>query len=114
LGRVARGARLRHGRQEVPAETPTKYATSNEVQAALKRARDVLATYLEKRQQQVEHAAPIDPGILKIRELQRRRHARKDAEVEDYRRLEFARQEREDKAITEFGKWEPPKDSRLM
>lgn len=81
-----------------------KYATPDEVQAALSRGREVLA----------KHHAAVDPLVQRVRDLAEQRRWQKDAEIEGYRRRQHARQEREDKAIEDFQKWDRPDGSRLM
>jgi hypothetical protein len=89
---------------------PQKYATTEEVQAAIDRAKRVLAEYTPK-----ANAPPqLDPTVQKIRELLRLRHARRIDEAQRASQERSARQERTDKAVKEFEKWIPGMESWLM
>jgi hypothetical protein len=87
-----------------PVLEPREHATEAEVKCALERAEQALT---EHRERVIKH---LDPSVQRVRELAHRRHAQKEAQRASER--EVGQRAREDKAIEEFKKWVPPKDSR--
>jgi hypothetical protein len=91
-----------------PVLEPREYATKAEAQNALERAERVLAKHKESL------TSEPHPAIQRVRNLAKERHAQRPIQIQAENQRELARQEREDKAIEEFEKWDPPKDSRPM
>jgi len=90
---------------------PSKnYATTQQVQEALDRAKRVLAEYTPR----ANPPPQLNPIVQEIRELLRLRHARRLDEAQRASQEEFARQERTDRAVKEFEKWTPGMESWLM
>ena len=94
--------------------SPSKnYATTQQVQAAIDRAKRVLAEYAPGNAALPKNLQ-LDPLIQQIRKLARLRYARRIDEAQRASLREFARQDRTDRAVKEFEKWTPGMESWLM
>jgi hypothetical protein len=88
-----------------PVLEPTEHATEVEVKYTLERAERVLAKHKESL------TSEPHPAIQRVRKLAKERHVQKLMQIQAENQLEPV-QEREEKAIKEFEKWEPPKGCR--
>jgi len=86
--------------------TPSLTIRTPEEQKAYEKAHPLL--YSPKKERQAPPDAPVDPAVLEIRRLAQQRYAQKTDQLQAASQREFARQEREDKAIAEFLAWNPP------
>jgi hypothetical protein len=84
-----------------------EYATEAEVKSALERGERALAKHEES-------LRASHPEVQRVRGLAQRRHAQKAEEAQRASQREVAQRAGVDKAIEEFEKWEPPKNSRPM